>query len=97
MYAEYLLDREHFSEWLVSNLENSSDAKLPMWMLITQLYWKDLLKMRRYGRRLVTALISHHHLVCRSGQPFQSIAKYLYCCRYITTPTKTFYTHSWKA
>ncbi|EAQ89723.1 hypothetical protein CHGG_06342 [Chaetomium globosum CBS 148.51] len=63
LYAEYLLDREHFSEWLVSNLENSSDAKLPMWMLITQLYWKDLLKMRRYGRRLVTALISHHHLI----------------------------------
>lgn len=34
-----------------------------MWMLITQLYWKDLLKLRKYGRRLVTALISHHHLV----------------------------------
>lgn len=34
-----------------------------MWMLITQLYWKDLLRLRKYGRRLVTALISHHHLV----------------------------------
>ena len=37
-----------------------------MWMLITQLYWKDLLKLRKYGRRLVTALISHHHLVGNS-------------------------------
>ncbi len=63
LYAEHLLDRENYSEWLVSNLENSSEARLPMWMLVTQLYWKDLLKLRRYGRRLVTALISHHHLV----------------------------------
>lgn len=63
MYAEQLLDREHYSEWLVSNFENSTDAKLPMWLLMTQLYWKDLLKLRKYGRRLVAALISHHHLV----------------------------------
>lgn len=69
MYAEHLLDRENYSEWLVSNLENSSEARLPMWMLITQLYWKDLLKLRRYGRRLVTALISHHHLVSSSHTP----------------------------
>ena len=40
-----------------------------MWMLITQLYWKDLLKLRRYGRRLVTALISHHHLVSNAQNP----------------------------
>jgi mediator of RNA polymerase II transcription subunit 12 len=58
-----LLDREHYSEWLVSSLENTSEARLPMWMLVTQLYWKDLLKLRKYGRRLVAALISHHHLV----------------------------------
>ncbi|KAK4145760.1 uncharacterized protein C8A04DRAFT_10361 [Dichotomopilus funicola] len=63
LYAEQLLDREHYSEWLVSNLENSTDAKLPMWLLMTQLYWKDLLKLRKYGRRLVAALISHHNLI----------------------------------
>ncbi|KAK4240138.1 mediator of RNA polymerase II transcription subunit 12 [Achaetomium macrosporum] len=63
LYAEHLLDREHYSEWLVSSLENTSEARLPMWMLITQLYWKDLLKLRKYGRRLVAALISHHHLI----------------------------------
>ncbi|AEO65243.1 uncharacterized protein THITE_2112055 [Thermothielavioides terrestris NRRL 8126] len=71
LYAEHLLDREHFSEWLVFNLENSSEARLPMWMLITQLYWKDLLKLRKYGRRLVAALISHHHLI--SNHPDKDI------------------------
>ncbi|GAB1311723.1 RNA polymerase II mediator complex subunit [Madurella fahalii] len=63
LYAEHLLDREHYAEWLVSNLENSTESKLPMWMLLTQMYWKDLLKLRKYGRRLVMALVSHHHLI----------------------------------
>ncbi|PMD54318.1 RNA polymeras-like protein II mediator complex component Srb8 [Hyaloscypha bicolor E] len=57
-YAEYLLDREHYMDWLVTSLENSPQAKLPMWLLITQVYWKDLLKYRKYGRRLSAALLS---------------------------------------
>jgi mediator of RNA polymerase II transcription subunit 12, fungi type len=45
-------------DWLVSSLENSPRAKLPMWLLITQVYWKDLLKYRKYGRRLSAALLN---------------------------------------
>lgn len=50
-------------DWLVSGLENSTQAKLPMWILITQIYWKDLLRLRRYGRRLVNALLGHLNTV----------------------------------
>lgn len=60
LYAEHLLDREHYMEWLVSGLENCPQPKLPMWLLIIQVYWKDLVKFRRYGRRLVTALLDQH-------------------------------------
>jgi hypothetical protein len=63
LYAEHLLDREHYMEWLVSGLENCPQPKLPMWLLITQIYWKDLVKFRRYGRRLVTALLDQHTTV----------------------------------
>jgi len=56
-------------EWLVSGLENSTQAKLPMWMLITEIYWKDLLTMRKSGRRLVTALLSHLHVVSHLANP----------------------------
>ncbi|KAK0718895.1 hypothetical protein B0T21DRAFT_295905 [Apiosordaria backusii] len=63
LYEQNLLDREPYMEWLVSSFENSNQNRLPMWMLITEIYWKDLLKLRKYGRRLVTALVSHHHLV----------------------------------
>jgi mediator of RNA polymerase II transcription subunit 12 len=45
-------------DWLVTSLENSPEAKLPMWLLITQVYWKDLLRYRKYGRRLATALLN---------------------------------------
>ncbi|KAI1379776.1 hypothetical protein F4677DRAFT_407613, partial [Hypoxylon crocopeplum] len=60
LYAEHLLDRDHYMDWLVSGLENSNLSKLPMWLLIIQIYWKDLLKLRRHGRRLVSAILSHH-------------------------------------
>ncbi|KAK3363409.1 hypothetical protein B0T25DRAFT_40393 [Lasiosphaeria hispida] len=63
LYSENLLDREHYMEWLVSNLENTQQSRLPMWMLLTEIYWKDLLRLRKYGRRLITALISHHHVI----------------------------------
>jgi len=58
-HAEYLLDREHYMDWLVSSLESSTQTKLPVWLLITQVYWSDLLKYRKYGRRLSTALVNH--------------------------------------
>lgn len=40
-------------------MENSPQSKLPMWILILQLYWKDLLRMRKTGRRLVASLLNH--------------------------------------
>ncbi|KAL2758442.1 hypothetical protein ACRALDRAFT_2040624 [Sodiomyces alcalophilus JCM 7366] len=63
LYAEHLLDQDHYMDWLVSGLENSNHARLPMWILITQIHWKDLLHLRKYGRRLATALLSHLHTI----------------------------------
>jgi mediator of RNA polymerase II transcription subunit 12 len=45
-------------DWLCSSLENGQQARLPMWLLITQIDWKDLLKYRKYGRRLASALMN---------------------------------------
>lgn len=50
-------------DWLVSGLETCSQAKLPMNLLIVQIYWKDLLRLRKYGRRLVSALLSQYTAV----------------------------------
>ncbi|OAA55694.1 RNA polymerase II mediator complex component Srb8 [Cordyceps fumosorosea ARSEF 2679] len=59
LYSEHLLDRDHYLDWIVSGLENSSQAKLPMWILIAQICWTDILRSRKPGRRLVFALLNH--------------------------------------
>lgn len=63
LYSEQLLDRDHYLDWVISGLESSPQGKLPIWILIAQLYWTDLLQMRRYGRRLIFALLSQADLV----------------------------------
>lgn len=63
LYSEHLLDREHYMDWLSLSLESCSLAKAPIWLLITQLYWKDLLSFRKFGRRIVAAMCSHLHTV----------------------------------
>ncbi|KAI6775485.1 hypothetical protein HG530_002243 [Fusarium avenaceum] len=63
LYSEQLLDRDHYLDWIVSGIENSLQSRIPMWLLIAQIYWKDLLRSRKYGRRLVFALLSHLHVI----------------------------------
>lgn len=64
LYSEYLLDRDHYLDWMTSGLENSPQAKVPMWIIIAQICWSDLLRCRKYGRRVAFALLSHLHTVC---------------------------------
>ncbi|KAJ4140166.1 RNA polymerase II mediator complex subunit [Fusarium equiseti] len=63
LYAEQLLDRDHYLDWIVSGIENSLQSRIPMWLLIAQIYWKDILRFRKYGRRLVFALLSHLRVI----------------------------------
>ena len=67
LYTEQLVDRDHYVDWLVAGLEGSPQSRLPMWMLIIQIYWKDLVRQRKYGRRLAAALLSHLQTVNPSG------------------------------
>ncbi|TQV93232.1 hypothetical protein V2A60_010333 [Cordyceps javanica] len=63
LYSEHLLDRDHYLEWIVSGLENSNQAKLPMWILISQICWTDILRSRKPGRRLVFSLLNHLNII----------------------------------
>ncbi|PFH58675.1 hypothetical protein XA68_13348 [Ophiocordyceps unilateralis] len=58
LYSEHLLDRDHYLDWITSNLESSSQPKMPMWILIAQITWADLVRSRKYGRRLVYTLLT---------------------------------------
>lgn len=93
LYAEHLLDREHYMEWLVSGLENCTHAKLPMYLLVIQIYWKDLLRLRKYGRRLVAALLNHHTTVWTSSRPSLLYCRLTFRPRFILTLIGTFSHH----
>ncbi|CAD6447866.1 23e34830-c2a0-4824-b86a-9131de662131 [Sclerotinia trifoliorum] len=57
-HAECLIDREHYIDWILSSLEATSQAKLPILLLIAQVYWEDILRYRRFGRRFTTTLLN---------------------------------------
>lgn len=63
LYSEQLLDRDHYLDWAVSGIEHCTQSKMPMWIIIAQIYWNDIMRSRKYGRRLVYALLSHLHTV----------------------------------
>ncbi|KAG6017577.1 hypothetical protein E4U43_000848 [Claviceps pusilla] len=63
LYAEQLLDRDHYLEWIVSGLENSPQSRIPMWLLIAQIHWSHLLQLRKCGRRLVFSILNHLHAI----------------------------------
>ncbi|KAL7930403.1 hypothetical protein V8C35DRAFT_313165 [Trichoderma chlorosporum] len=63
LYAEQLLDRDHYLDWITSGLEHSPQSKIPMWILIAQICWADILRSRKYGRRLVYSLLAHLHTI----------------------------------
>ncbi|KFY43025.1 hypothetical protein V494_02131, partial [Pseudogymnoascus sp. VKM F-4513 (FW-928)] len=59
LYSEQLLDTEHYLDWLLSSLESTPLTRLPIWLLIAEVYWADILRHRKSGRRLVAALCSN--------------------------------------
>ncbi|KAG6010120.1 hypothetical protein E4U21_000154 [Claviceps maximensis] len=63
LYAEQLLDRDHYLEWVVSGLENSLQSRIPMWILIAQIHWAHLVQLRKCGRRLVFSILNHLHAI----------------------------------
>ncbi|KAI7913737.1 hypothetical protein M0657_007603 [Pyricularia oryzae] len=59
LFCAELLDKDHYLEWLVTGVENSNFSKLPFWLVLSQIHWKDILRLRKHGRRLVCDILSH--------------------------------------
>jgi mediator of RNA polymerase II transcription subunit 12 len=69
-YVERLVEREIFLDWLVTSLHPEDGApsatalnRLPIWILLIQLYWKDLVSRGRRGRKLAQALLENLHRI----------------------------------
>ncbi len=63
LYAEHLLDKDHYFDWVQTSLVGSSLDKLPIWVLVLQIFWEDLVQSRKNGRRMAESLLEKLHMV----------------------------------
>jgi mediator of RNA polymerase II transcription subunit 12, fungi type len=59
LFADRLLEEDHFLDWLLTSLETSNLEQLPFWILLVRIYEKSITSNRRRGQRLTEALLSH--------------------------------------
>ncbi|CAK1359716.1 unnamed protein product [Cercospora beticola] len=58
-YAERLLERDHYLDWIVSSYAQATTERLPIWIILVQLYWKEITSFGRRGRRLAEATLEN--------------------------------------
>lgn len=63
LYAEGLLDRKHYLDWVLNRLEKCSLNRLPLMLLAAQTHQAKLTSSKRYGQRLAAAFTSRLHEV----------------------------------
>lgn len=64
LFFENLLDHDHFIEWFLSAFESASLSTVPVWLLMLGIYWNNLMRYRRRGRRLAEILLEKFRQVC---------------------------------
>lgn len=57
IFSEHLLDQDQYLDWVVASLQSSDLHGVLVWLLVVQLYWKEILRYRERGRRLAEALL----------------------------------------
>lgn len=65
-YSEKLLDTEHYLDWVVSSLGDAHLERLPVWIVLAQVYWKEITMYGRKGRRLAEGILEHLHRITKS-------------------------------
>ncbi|KAJ5668019.1 uncharacterized protein N7477_006589 [Penicillium maclennaniae] len=58
LFFENLLDHDHFIEWFLSSFEAASLVTVPVWLLMLGIYWINIMRYRRRGRRLAEILLA---------------------------------------
>lgn len=64
LFSENLLDHDHFLEWFLSSFEAASIGAIPVWLLMLGIYWNNIMRYRRRGRRLAELLLQKVRQVC---------------------------------
>lgn len=68
-YAEHLLEREHYLDWIVASFAQAPMERLPIWIILVQLYWRDITAFGKRGRQLSTAILENLHQIATGHVP----------------------------
>ncbi|KAK5678378.1 RNA polymerase II mediator complex subunit, partial [Elasticomyces elasticus] len=74
-YAERLLDADHYLDWIVSSFNEASMERLPIWIVMVQMFWKDLVGFLRRGRRLAEGVLERLHTIAEGALDVDSTLK----------------------
>ena len=74
-YTEKLLDAEHYLDWVVSSLAEASLERLPIWIVMAQIYWKDITMYGRRGKRLAESILEHLHQIMEANSDVNATLK----------------------
>ncbi|EMC98551.1 hypothetical protein BAUCODRAFT_66410, partial [Baudoinia panamericana UAMH 10762] len=61
LYAEGLLEVDHYLDWIVSNFAEATIGRLPIWIVLVLIFWKHVIRFVRRGRTLAEATLAHIH------------------------------------
>ncbi|KAI9715910.1 MAG: hypothetical protein M1812_005730 [Candelaria pacifica] len=68
LFTEHLLDKDHYFDWVLTSLAGSSLDKTPIWLLVLQIFWEDLIQSRKNGSRLAQSLLEKIHMATTCGE-----------------------------
>ncbi|KAF2735135.1 hypothetical protein EJ04DRAFT_220246 [Polyplosphaeria fusca] len=101
LYKEHLLEDEHYLDWLLKNLESSSQERLFIWLLLVSVYWADITSVRRRGKRLSEILLSHDSMIRsddeKARSPIQGFLESTIVKLLITSPVCFLSPSKWNA
>ncbi|OJD27562.1 hypothetical protein ACJ73_01041 [Blastomyces percursus] len=68
LFLDHLVEQDHFLEWFLMSLDNSSVDSLPVWLLMVGIYWANIVRYRKRGKRLAECLLEKLRLATETGQ-----------------------------
>ncbi|KAL8894770.1 MAG: hypothetical protein Q9192_004065 [Flavoplaca navasiana] len=69
LFAECLLDRDHYFDWLLSTISQIDLETLPLYLVIIRSHLREFGQCRRYGRRLAESLLEQLHKIENNALP----------------------------
>ncbi|RAL10547.1 uncharacterized protein BO97DRAFT_121678 [Aspergillus homomorphus CBS 101889] len=67
LFFERLLDHDQYLSWFLLSLENAPLNTIPVWLLMLGIYWSNIMRYRKRGRKLAEVLLEKLRQIKKPG------------------------------